>query len=150
MIRRPPRSTLFPYTTLFRSLRDESAAQAVLRGHERDALLHGVRVRGEGDRGPAGVRAGAGERGPMGASHPGARHLSDRAIPGAPAAAPRAAAGGRAVAAAEPRRRSGGGPPPAVLPVGRNYRVAWAWGCGLSAGGTATVPGSGQPSRCLT
>src|SRR2546425_7094586 len=24
MIRRPPRSTLFPYTTLFRSLRDES------------------------------------------------------------------------------------------------------------------------------
>src|SRR3989454_10284833 len=26
MIRRPPRSTLFPYTTLFRSLRDEGAA----------------------------------------------------------------------------------------------------------------------------
>src|SRR2546427_6382655 len=26
MIRRPPRSTLFPYTTLFRSLRDTSAA----------------------------------------------------------------------------------------------------------------------------
>src|SRR2546426_9031902 len=25
MIRRPPRSTLFPYTTLFRSLRDERA-----------------------------------------------------------------------------------------------------------------------------
>src|SRR5260221_3790824 len=26
MIRRPPRSTLFPYTTLFRSLRDERTA----------------------------------------------------------------------------------------------------------------------------
>src|SRR3712207_7755135 len=26
MIRRPPRSTLFPYTTLFRSLRQEAAA----------------------------------------------------------------------------------------------------------------------------
>src|SRR5256885_12169346 len=33
MIRRPPRSTLFPYTTLFRSLLVE-AAEAELRGHE--------------------------------------------------------------------------------------------------------------------
>src|SRR5256885_10524342 len=37
MIRRPPRSTLFPYTTLFRSLRERSAdgpasAPRVLRG----------------------------------------------------------------------------------------------------------------------
>src|SRR5258708_23509701 len=32
MIRRPPRSTLFPYTTLFRSLRIEDAAGT---GHER-------------------------------------------------------------------------------------------------------------------
>src|SRR3989442_12014546 len=30
MIRRPPRSTLFPYTTLFRSLRRASLEQAVL------------------------------------------------------------------------------------------------------------------------
>src|SRR3712207_7533101 len=30
MIRRPPRSTLFPYTTLFRSLRDDGAG-----GHDR-------------------------------------------------------------------------------------------------------------------
>src|SRR5256885_8619832 len=29
MIRRPPRSTLFPYTTLFRSMLDSSAAAAV-------------------------------------------------------------------------------------------------------------------------
>src|SRR5207249_10568512 len=43
MIRRPPRSTLFPYTTLFRSLCDE-------RGEARDALLvarvSGPRLRG--------------------------------------------------------------------------------------------------------
>src|SRR2546425_7623422 len=32
MIRRPPRSTLFPYTTLFRSLLDEEAEQQ--RGHQ--------------------------------------------------------------------------------------------------------------------
>src|SRR2546427_3331007 len=34
MIRRPPRSTLFPYTTLFRSRRDHHAAPAE-RAHER-------------------------------------------------------------------------------------------------------------------
>src|SRR3712207_8759512 len=34
MIRRPPRSTLFPYTTLFRSLR-KGEVQLVGRGHER-------------------------------------------------------------------------------------------------------------------
>src|SRR5437773_6802024 len=32
MIRRPPRSTLFPYTTLFRSLLDLGAQNAPLRG----------------------------------------------------------------------------------------------------------------------
>src|SRR2546429_6906370 len=40
MIRRPPRSTLFPYTTLFRSLADaiaETIHQAIIRAH---ALLH--------------------------------------------------------------------------------------------------------------
>src|SRR5258705_8252620 len=36
MIRRPPRSTLFPYTTLFRSLGGEAApARADQRGHAR-------------------------------------------------------------------------------------------------------------------
>src|SRR2546430_8642648 len=34
MIRRPPRSTLFPYTTLFRSLRD--SRPAAVRGREAD------------------------------------------------------------------------------------------------------------------
>src|SRR3712207_7311054 len=35
MIRRPPRSTLFPYTTLFRSLGGPRAAQAGLEGCRR-------------------------------------------------------------------------------------------------------------------
>src|SRR3712207_8583245 len=39
MIRRPPRSTLFPYTTLFRSLRELALEQAVLV----DLAVDGVR-----------------------------------------------------------------------------------------------------------
>src|SRR5688572_31964258 len=41
MIRRPPRSTLFPYTTLFRSLR----ARGVLLGGTGHGVLKCVRVR---------------------------------------------------------------------------------------------------------
>src|SRR5438309_5299681 len=41
MIRRPPRSTLFPYTTLFRSLPDEDQGQP---GYPRSALLLAVVV----------------------------------------------------------------------------------------------------------
>src|SRR5256885_13606094 len=37
MIRRPPRSTLFPYTTLFRSQRGGPEDDAFRRVHERDA-----------------------------------------------------------------------------------------------------------------
>src|SRR3712207_8898770 len=33
MIRRPPRSTLFPYTTLFRSTRADVTVQAIVDGH---------------------------------------------------------------------------------------------------------------------
>src|SRR2546430_6771232 len=40
MIRRPPRSTLFPYTTLFRSLLREAAAPQA----EGDVVRHGQRV----------------------------------------------------------------------------------------------------------
>src|SRR2546422_8633176 len=51
MIRRPPRSTLFPYTTLFRS----SAATEPAR---RDSQARGqrARVRDSGDTGPGGSR----------------------------------------------------------------------------------------------
>src|SRR2546430_16520011 len=48
MIRRPPRSTLFPYTTLFRSLRD--AAFPVLHVRDPVAWLHHAReVEGLGE-----------------------------------------------------------------------------------------------------
>src|ERR1039457_5822424 len=38
MIRRPPRSTLFPYTTLFRSVRTDCAVMVVL-GHQRPGTV---------------------------------------------------------------------------------------------------------------
>src|SRR2546429_2482867 len=41
MIRRPPRSTLFPYTTLFRSHHGDLAAQHA-GAHGRDGRHHGV------------------------------------------------------------------------------------------------------------
>src|SRR5260370_31666226 len=46
MIRRPPRSTLFPYTTLFRSLFVQRRADTVAdqRPHDREALLFGKRL----------------------------------------------------------------------------------------------------------
>src|SRR2546426_7747386 len=36
MIRRPPRSTLFPYTTLFRSRQDRNVVQALAQGRDPD------------------------------------------------------------------------------------------------------------------
>src|SRR3712207_4731784 len=42
MIRRPPRSTLFPYTTLFRSL--DVGARAAVEGDDRPAVLEGLRA----------------------------------------------------------------------------------------------------------
>src|SRR3712207_7544164 len=46
MIRRPPRSTLFPYTTLFRSLATGEAT--LLTPHEEDARFYGARVTPDG------------------------------------------------------------------------------------------------------
>src|SRR2546427_1045308 len=43
MIRRPPRSTLFPYTTLFRSQRNTGQRQAFLQAEgERDVTITGI------------------------------------------------------------------------------------------------------------
>src|SRR3712207_8558412 len=39
MIRRPPRSTLFPYTTLFRSVEKQRAADAGTEGEQQDHTL---------------------------------------------------------------------------------------------------------------
>src|SRR2546422_6536090 len=55
MIRRPPRSTLFPYTTLFRSLRDEPDLSAAVGGerglgerpHLHEPLVAEPRLRSE-------------------------------------------------------------------------------------------------------
>src|SRR2546430_7792540 len=52
MIRRPPRSTLFPYTTLFRSgllLREEHLLHRVVPPERRDRQDHGVDRCREGD-----------------------------------------------------------------------------------------------------
>src|SRR2546427_11714575 len=40
MIRRPPRSTLFPYTTLFRSLHDHAAEEMAREGEEATRVLY--------------------------------------------------------------------------------------------------------------
>src|SRR2546422_1646178 len=59
MIRRPPRSTLFPYTTLFRSLRDEANREHAVRkdaahaGRPRERLVLMNRVEVPGGAGVA-------------------------------------------------------------------------------------------------
>src|SRR3712207_8010977 len=50
MIRRPPRSTLFPYTTLFRSIRELLGAAAVL-GRSFDWRLLRDMIKGEDEAG---------------------------------------------------------------------------------------------------
>src|SRR2546430_11274410 len=47
MIRRPPRSTLFPYTTLFRSHGTKSGTFIVINLAERTILIGGTRYAGE-------------------------------------------------------------------------------------------------------
>src|SRR3712207_8441037 len=42
MIRRPPRSTLFPYTTLFRSMKMQSTYSLVVRSQKKSILEHVV------------------------------------------------------------------------------------------------------------
>src|SRR2546430_13615577 len=53
MIRRPPRSTLFPYTTLFRSALHEGRAQAAQAAGRLPQRLRGARVAGEDEPGAA-------------------------------------------------------------------------------------------------
>src|SRR3712207_7757306 len=49
MIRRPPRSTLFPYTTLFRSVDDEDVGPGNARGDVADDAGDGRRLVPRGD-----------------------------------------------------------------------------------------------------
>src|SRR3712207_7765810 len=55
MIRRPPRSTLFPYTTLFRSEREESGVAGGGVGEHEPATGDGERLPGRGQGDPEGV-----------------------------------------------------------------------------------------------
>src|SRR2546430_7276135 len=59
MIRRPPRSTLFPYTTLFRSRLDDDAQKPDLLAHGIDEQRP-IRPQGGRDRDPG--KAAAGDR----------------------------------------------------------------------------------------
>src|SRR2546430_6819656 len=49
MIRRPPRSTLFPYTTLFRSSRNSTQAPVLVPGSGHSADREGTRGRPDSD-----------------------------------------------------------------------------------------------------
>src|SRR2546430_7960118 len=60
MIRRPPRSTLFPYTTLFRSHTDQLCRALAARGHEGRVLPYEGLVSRFGGTGPP-FAAGGGD-----------------------------------------------------------------------------------------
>src|SRR3712207_9589806 len=49
MIRRPPRSTLFPYTTLFRSAEQDQVADVLGKLARRQGAAHGELVAPDGD-----------------------------------------------------------------------------------------------------
>src|SRR3712207_7581968 len=60
MIRRPPRSTLFPYTTLFRSEIDVGKRQIPGDGHHPAGALDVVELGGHARQGPGARRAAGG------------------------------------------------------------------------------------------
>src|SRR5207245_7129589 len=115
--------------------RDEGTAQTVFRRDERDALLHGLRVRGQGDRGPAGVGDPGHARRRVGAAHSGARHLPHRPVAVAPVPLDRPAARRGRVAPPQPAQWRRARSSAAVVPV--------------SAGGT-TGAASGSRSHATT
>src|SRR3712207_6929738 len=62
MIRRPPRSTLFPYTTLFRSARVHPEKSAVSNDRVREEVLAERGRRRHGQRSGDGGRCGGGDK----------------------------------------------------------------------------------------
>src|SRR2546422_10899720 len=66
MIRRPPRSTLFPYTTLFRSLAEALLAVSLDRRHEFALLRAAGATRAQVARAVVGESAGGGALGLVG------------------------------------------------------------------------------------
>src|SRR3712207_7672910 len=73
MRRRPPRSTRVPYTTLFRSCRDDEAPMAVAGGPRAGALADPPRDRRPG----AAPQAHAARRGRLQADHRSEEHTSE-------------------------------------------------------------------------
>src|SRR3712207_8635429 len=69
MIRRPPRSTLFPYTTLFRSLRDPRLVAVGVAPEAVDRAEHRGRVVGVQEGAGAVVDGLAGDGGVVGVHH---------------------------------------------------------------------------------
>src|SRR3712207_7919465 len=76
MIRRPPRSTLFPYTTLFRSVRGERGAAARAVRHDLVALVQQALVVDLAQRPPHGLDVG-GVEGPVGVLERSEEHTSE-------------------------------------------------------------------------
>src|SRR2546422_4176879 len=103
MIRRPPRSTLFPYTTLFRS--GEDGGDGEDDGREEDGSEEGA-CQEDGDGGEEARRVGAW---PPVCLVPPAAGTANQAAPGAPAQERRRAAA--PVVGPEPRGPRGAGPP---------------------------------------
>src|SRR5256886_2482404 len=160
MIRRPPRSTLFPYTTLFRSSSKISPAPAHDRTGPAAARVRAVfsaRSHRRPSRGPRG-HAAADDRTPLGsdgAAARGHRSAARPAVPDCPAgarryhlgdrfhgdggaerrAAPRAVARQRLVQrAGRPTgggRRAGGGPGPTAHPARPGGRLDVPLGCAV-------------------
>src|SRR3989449_7779297 len=77
MIRRPPRSTLFPYTTLFRSILAVIEPSSDLRGRQRGRRIQTDRGR-RSLRGSSGSREGQGSfRGSQEKAHRSEEHTSE-------------------------------------------------------------------------
>src|SRR2546429_7822133 len=90
MIRRPPRSTLFPYTTLFRSHARRRRAGRLRAPRTRARGPHRARGRGDraGDRSPAPLVPGRGVARARGAGEAGAAGDPEHQRPAAPAREP--------------------------------------------------------------
>src|SRR3712207_8175752 len=78
MIRRPPRSTLFPYTTLFRSRGDDGDAPCLTRGGRRRRVLAREQVGTVGHHERHGARGNRRERRREGAAGAGQYDIEDR------------------------------------------------------------------------
>src|SRR2546427_8506010 len=132
MIRRPPRSTLFPYTTLFRSLQRRRRRPRRL-GRERPAAAR--RGRGGGGDGGRDARAYRRPGQHVGGRRDlrGERHRAARACGGRPAGGHGGArdARGQTIMVVRVAGRRGAGAPPSETSLWKgsaSRRTSWGWG----------------------